>query len=169
MANRAVGSWGRITHCSAKYRSRQRQVGSVFCLQRCKRRIRAYLGRISGQTIHSPISRRSRRSSSSWSTKLLRDLLFQRPVSDLAMSARPLQRYLDALGRHAGQTRVPGLDVSSQPLPLADIFVQRDMVPTLAAQPQRQEDPPVSAIEVLAKERALAVLGEPGQGKSTLL
>jgi HEAT repeat protein len=80
-----------------------------------------------------------------------------------------LANYLRALGRHAGQTRVPCLDISSWPMPLTDIFVEPDVVADSADHPRKKGETPVNAIEVLASEQALAIVGEPGQGKSTLL
>jgi HEAT repeat protein len=54
-------------------------------------------------------------------------------------------------------------------MPLTDIFVEPHVVMTSAPRSQKKEELPVSATKVLAKEQALAILGEPGQGKSTLL
>jgi HEAT repeat protein len=54
-------------------------------------------------------------------------------------------------------------------MPLIDMFVEPDVVADSADQQRKKDETPVNAIEVLASEQALAIVGEPGQGKSALL
>src|SRR2546427_12865327 len=97
----------------------------------------------------------------------------------------PIDTYLEELQKYAGSVRVPGLDIASAPVALADIFIdlrmQSEMKETVANPTTRHsssatslfqrtpEAPPEAAMRTLIHERRLAILGEPGQGKSTLL
>lgn len=109
-----------------------------------------------------------------------------------------LQPYLEELKQYAGAVRVPGLGVASEPIPLKDIFIEKQLEPqprvSPATSPERRagflnifgkskynaeheetnarpvvKGPPEPAHDVLAREPQLVILGEPGQGKSTLL
>ena len=99
-----------------------------------------------------------------------------------------LDRYLNAVRNYASRVAVPGLDVASDPLPLRQVFVPLRVVDysPLAASPaaSRPGDKPPEArrsaptaaappsekaSEVLTQCQRLVILGEPGQGKSTLL
>jgi HEAT repeat protein/energy-coupling factor transporter ATP-binding protein EcfA2 len=88
-----------------------------------------------------------------------------------------IANYLAKLREYAAYTRVPGLDVASAPIPLAHIFIEPDIRPKesgdrISGRPQSSADrsaPPEPAIRILARQQAVAILGGPGQGKSTLL
>src|ERR1044071_8016288 len=101
-----------------------------------------------------------------------------------------LQPYLRALQQYTSHLQLPGLDRNYE-IGMADIFVQPYMQqpstetssPGIAANDRagkkkrsreeesqrRPKGPPRPANELLDTERRLAVLGEAGQGKSTLL
>jgi HEAT repeat protein len=84
--------------------------------------------------------------------------------------------YLRALQKYTGELRVPGLDLSSPPLPFDDIFVEPSLrlAMQLEGLPRPDADGAApadteAAAAILAREQALVLLGEPGEGKSTLL
>ena len=105
-----------------------------------------------------------------------------------------VDRYLDAVRKYTSHVTVPGLSVISDPLPLQDVFVQlqiaaytpvarspadsgsKDKTKPASGPPQSgaksASDPapqPEEASAVLKRCPRLVILGEPGQGKSTLL
>jgi hypothetical protein len=91
--------------------------------------------------------------------------------------ASDLSDYFEALREYTRWARVPGLDVLSEPMPLADIFVEpRVQQPSAARKQRRGSDsqaeivaPAQPVFGVLRDEQSLVIVGEPGQGKSTLL
>jgi len=109
-----------------------------------------------------------------------------------------LHPYLKELTDYASIVRVPGLDISSEPMRLEDIFIEpqvkleakgasfrtrRGLLRGLFSvgkeegvqEPQRAESepanalPPEAASDALTRESRLVIVGEPGQGKSTLM
>jgi hypothetical protein len=103
-----------------------------------------------------------------------------------------LQPYLEMLKRHTSQIQVPGLK-RNYSIPLAEIFIQPNVAPTSSSVDRAEEaNAPKArrgrrkqekektleavtqtalepALSVLSSESHVVVLGEPGQGKSTLL
>jgi hypothetical protein len=84
--------------------------------------------------------------------------------------------YLRALQEYAGSVRIPGLDTSSTPISLDQIFIEPRLIATAAIHTSENGEPPLAsarlpevASAILAREQSLVLLGEPGQGKSTLL
>lgn len=93
--------------------------------------------------------------------------------------------YLGELTNYTSAVRVPGLDIASLPVPLADIFVELQVQAQdvglggrydksnsnrKEAEPTRSQITlPELALGALARERRMVILGEPGQGKTTLL
>jgi HEAT repeat protein len=78
-----------------------------------------------------------------------------------------LRNYLYALRDYVRDVRIPGLDISSEPLPLTAVFME----PRIGITSLRgwASPPPDRAGRVFARENRLAVIGEPGQGKTTVL
>ncbi len=105
-----------------------------------------------------------------------------------------VDRYLDAVRKYTSHVTVPGLSVISDPMPLQDVFVQlqiaaytpvagspentgsKDKTKPASGTPPTGAKPsfapasrPEEASAVLTRCSRLVILGEPGQGKSTLL
>jgi predicted NACHT family NTPase len=110
----------------------------------------------------------------------------QRTVSKPSAMPKPpnaelyatIDAYLGALREYAGEVRIPGLDISSRPIPIDQIFIEPRL--TLTERPTPPEntraglqdptsEPLESASAVLAREQLVVLLGEPGRRKSTLL
>jgi HEAT repeat protein/energy-coupling factor transporter ATP-binding protein EcfA2 len=87
----------------------------------------------------------------------------------------PFLQYVAALENYASDVRIPGLYLASSPLLLESIFVEPTMVEQMShvwpKEGQRNVGDPLaeSSSHVFSRHRRLVILGEPGQGKSTLL
>jgi HEAT repeat protein/energy-coupling factor transporter ATP-binding protein EcfA2 len=104
-----------------------------------------------------------------------------------------IQGYLEELRNYASRVSVPGLDVASEPIPMGHVFIE-PLVQSTKSQatgaategrrggwekdgakesdgPPRQSRiaRPEPANAALARQQRVVILGEPGQGKSTLL
>src|SRR5260370_26153 len=86
-----------------------------------------------------------------------------------------MREYLNALCDYA-VTVVPGLEMTSKPISLEKIFVEpllRERYIKHADSEQREErnreSPSIPALKSLGTDRLVVIVGEPGQGKSTLL
>jgi energy-coupling factor transporter ATP-binding protein EcfA2 len=103
-----------------------------------------------------------------------------------------VSKYLEQLRDYASEVRVPGLDIASKPIPLSEIFVElsvqleirdtriqlgvtksQDLEIRHATEAHRDESDPKPATrpasQALTEHQRMVILGEPGQGKSTLL
>jgi hypothetical protein len=101
-----------------------------------------------------------------------------------AVSHAVVREYLLAVRQYAGDLRLPGFDISSAPLSLEDIFIE-PRLESLDKAPQAEDGKaehdrpnalggpnapvPEPASAIPTREQSLALLAEPGRGKSTLL
>lgn len=104
------------------------------------------------------------------------------------MSSMPAE-YQEALERYTARVQVPGLGIGSEPIALETVFVEplvedplpvarttaeageptRGELPARSSRCELQKAPPEPALEVLDQGSRVTILGEPGQGKTTLL
>jgi hypothetical protein len=103
-----------------------------------------------------------------------------RPADSLVMPS--LSTYLESLQQYTAIITVPGLDVASEPIPFETVFVEPQLYAhasgkrrwltepgAMAEQSAREAPPAEPAHSVLEQQPRLVILGEPGQGKSTLV
>jgi len=80
----------------------------------------------------------------------------------------PLAKYLEQLRAYASMVRVPGLEVASEPIPLSEIFVE----PHAHNETESLGSKMFGSLplnRVLFSHHHTVILGEPGQGKTTML
>ena len=96
------------------------------------------------------------------------------------MISAAISDYLDALTTHAAQVYVPGLGISSRPIPLDAVFLEPQLeryssaglVHSTATDQDalaRKSASATKATRVFENEQKIVILGDPGQGKTTLL